>query len=353
MFRCRNNTPWFQHAADTQPSTPSAKLFFRPSQTSAAPIPQAGLALAIFSLGNLLAAMLPESWWMPSHIACAGFGLAFLIPVLERHLRAIRNPRIRRGLAADYRDPTIAPLATTMPMALIVLGTYLVRSGHAGMLGARILWWLGTTVIAMLMGYLLWRFILHEFRLENVCPAWLVGFVGVLVAAVNSSTVGLAWAGRTVFHMGFIIDVVMLILISTRIAWLGLPPTIRPTMTIYTAPISLLVASYASTCPRHSPSFMLTLVACAQLLFAFVAVLLPWMLATPASPAWAAFTFPTIITATALRNALDVLAQNGWRIPAWAQWLQLGETALACGLTVTTAVVFIRRPWTRPTAALA
>ncbi|MBT1170075.1 TDT family transporter [Bifidobacterium sp. SO4] len=342
MLQCRNNSSRSEHAAGIP-----VDLTSRTSETHAAPIPQAGLALAIFSLGNLLPSMLPEPWWTPVHIVCAGFGLVFLVPVLGRHLHAIRNSNVRRSLVFDYCNPLIAPLTTTVPMAIITLGTYLIRFGHAGLLGARILWWIGAATIALLMGYLLWRFVMHGFQLENVCPAWLVGFVGILVAAVTSGMVRLPWAGRVIFHVGFVIDIVMLMLISTRIAWFGLPDAIRPTMAIYTAPVSLLVASYTSTYPRHNPLFMLMLITCAQLLFAFAVILLPWMLAAPVSPAWAAFTFPMVITATALRNALDVLAQEGWLIPAWFQWLQIGETALACSLVVAVAIIFIRHPWKR------
>nr|WP_281067687.1 TDT family transporter [Bifidobacterium colobi] len=304
-------------------------------------MPQAGVALAAFSFGNLATSLLPESWWAPTHIIGAVLGLTLLIPVLARHCIAIRSTAVRAALAADYRNPMIAPLATTMPMALITLGTYFARFGSAGLLCAQIIWWCGVLCIASLMMYFAWTFIVREFRLTTVCPAWLVGFVGILVAAVTSGTVGLAWAGHIIYVIGFVIDIIMLVLISSRIAWHGLPTGLRPTMTIYSAPISLLVASYFSTSTVHNPLFMLMLLTCSQLLFAFVAILLPWMLATPPSPAYAAFTFPLVITATALKNALIIFEQAGWQVPQWAYWLQIGETMLAGGMIVLATVTFV------------
>lgn len=309
---------------------------------SATPLPQAGVALAALSFGNLAASLLPEAWWVPVHIITAVLGLTLLIPVLARHCIAIRHSTVRASLAVDYRNPMIAPLATTMPMALITLGTYFVRVGALGMLCAQIIWWCGVLCIVAFMAYFAWYFIVRDFRLDTVCPAWLVGFVGILVAAVTSGTVGLGWAGHIIFVVGFIIDIIMLVLISSRIAWHGLPAGIRPTMTICSAPISLLVASYFSTSDVHDPVFMLVLLTCSQLLFAFVAVLIPWMLATPPSPTYAAFTFPLVITATALQDALIVFAQSGWHVPAWAHWLQLGETLLAGIMIVLATVVFAR-----------
>lgn len=312
------------------------------SIASATPLPQAGVALAAFSFGNLAASLLPEPWWTPTHIITAILGLTLLIPVLAKHCIAIRNTTVRTTLTADYRNPMIAPLATTMPMALITLGTYFVRAGAPGMLCAQIIWWCGVLCIVALMAYFAWYFIVRKFQLNTVCPAWLVGFVGILVAAVTSGTVGLAWAGHVIFVVGFAIDIIMLVLISSRIAWLGLPAAIRPTMTIYSAPISLLVASYYSTTAHHNPIFTLVLLTCSQLLFAFVMVLLPWMLATPPAPAYAAFTFPLVITATALQDALIVFEQSGWHVSAWAHWLQLGETLLAGIMIVRATVVFAR-----------
>ncbi|WP_181281205.1 TDT family transporter [Bifidobacterium callitrichos] len=296
---------------------------------AATPLPQAGVALAVFSFGNLASSLLPDSWWGPVHVACAVLGLALLAPVLARHGIAIRDASVRATLASDYRNPMIAPLATTMPMALITLGTYFVRFGSPGVRCAQIIWWCGVLCIASLMMYFAWQFIVRDFRLIAVCPAWLVGFVGILVAAVTSGTVGLDWAGHVIFVIGFAIDIVMLVLISHRLAWHGLPAAIRPTLTIYSAPISLLVASYFSTATDHDPLFTLVLLTCSQLLFAFVAILLPWMLTTPASPAYAAFTFPLVITATALHDALTIFKDAGWHVPSWAYWLQHGETLLA------------------------
>ncbi|PLS25428.1 TDT family transporter [Bifidobacterium imperatoris] len=309
---------------------------------SATPLPQAGVALAAFSYGNLAASLLPEFWWTPIHIVSAILGLMLLIPVLAKHCIAIRSTTVRTCLATDYRNPMIAPLTTTMPMALITLGTYFAHFGSFGLRCAQIIWWCGVLCIASLMVYFAWRFIVREFHLTSVCPAWLVGFVGILVAAVTSGTVGLAWAGHSIFVIGFVIDIIMLVLISSRIAWHGLPAGIRPTMTIYSAPISLLVASYYSTSATHNPIFMLMLLTCSQFLFAFVAVLLPWMLATPPSPAYAAFTFPLVITATALQDALLVFKQAGWHVPLWAHGVQLGETALAGVMIILATVVFVR-----------
>lgn len=305
------------------------------------PLPQAGVALAVFSFGNLASSLLPDSWWGPVHVACAVLGLALLAPVLARHGIAVRDASVRATLASDYRNPMIAPLATTMPMALIVLGTYLVRFGIPGLLCAQVIWWFGVLCIVALMAYLAWRFVLCGFSLAGVCPAWLVGFVGILVAAVTSGTVELAWAGHIIYAIGFAIDIIMLVLISSRIAWHGLPAAIRPTLTIYSAPISLLVASYFSTSTRHDPVFTLVLLTCSQLLFAFVAILLPWMLTTPASPAYAAFTFPLVITATALHDALTIFKNAGWHVPSWAYWLQVGETLLA-GVMIVVAMAAFR-----------
>lgn len=308
---------------------------------SATPLPQAGVALAIFSFGNLASTLLPDSWWGPVHAACAVLGLTLLAPVLARHGIAIRDASVRAALASDYHNPMIAPLATTMPMALIVLGTYLVRFSAPALLCAQVIWWFGVLCIVTLMAYLAWRFVLCGFSLADVCPAWLVGFVGILVAAVTSDTVELAWAGQIIYVIGFAIDIIMLVLISNRIAWHGLPAAIKPTLTIYSAPISLLVASYFSTSTRHDPVFTLVLLTCSQLLFAFVAILLPWMLTTPASPAYAAFTFPLVITATALHDALTIFKDAGWHVPSWAYWLQVGETLLA-GVMIVVAMAAFR-----------
>ena len=306
------------------------------------PIPQAGVSLAILSFGNLVASLIPMTWRPPLYGICAIAGIVLLTPVIARHLIAFRDDATRSALAADYANPLLAPLAATMPMSMIVFSTYLARIGGIGLRCAQMIWWFGVLCIIPLMAYLAGRFILCGFQLANACPAWLVGFVGILVAAVTSDAVGFAGTGSIIFKAGAVIDVLMLVLISNRIARHGLPRTISPTVTIYSAPISLLVASYYGTTTNPDPLVMLMLVACSQTLFLFVSALLPWMLSAPPSPAYAAFTFPLVITATALHDALLVFTHNGWSIPSWAYYLQFGETALAGGMIVLATKVLLR-----------
>ena len=79
-----------------------------------------------------------------------------------------------------------------------------------------------------------------------------------------------------------------------------MPPAI-PLFCIYTAPVSLCLAGYMNTFTPPEPSLIYFMLILSLLIYVIVLINLPRFLAMPFYPSYAAFTFPFVISAVAVK----------------------------------------------------
>ena len=79
-----------------------------------------------------------------------------------------------------------------------------------------------------------------------------------------------------------------------------MPPAI-PLFCIYTAPVSLCLAGYMNTFTPPEPSLIYFMLILSLLIYLIVLVNLPRFLMMPFYPSYAAFTFPFVISAVAVK----------------------------------------------------
>ncbi len=288
------------------------------------PIPAAGVALGVASLGNLHANAFPLA-----QTACAATAALLVALVLAKV--ALH----RRSFQDDMDNPVIAGTFATLFMCIMQLASF-----AAPTLGAIafVPWAAAIASHAALIVWFTARFV-RKFQLRNVFTSWFVAYVGIIVGALTSPAFGMEGLGRILFFFGFACYVALFGVVTIRHVRHKLPEAAAPTFCIYTAPMSLSLAGYLAVAEQPDTAFVATLAVLAQALFAVVLTRLPRLIRAPFYQSHAAMTFPFVITAAALAKALACLDAAGWQLPAWLGTLSAVEAAFA---TVIVFLVFAR-----------
>ena len=265
------------------------------------PIPTAGVALGLAALGNLL-----QPYAEIVHLACGALslGLAFLLIA-----KIALFPRMIRD---DLRNSVLASVSATLFMTLMQLATYLAPLAPPA---AFALWAAAIVSHLALMVWFTARFI-RRFKLHEVFPTYFICYVGIIVASATAPVFDMEAIGYALFWFGFACYAVLLVLVTYRYAKHEAPESARPLFCIYTAPMSLSIVGYLATAPDPSPAFVAVMLVLAQLLYLVVLSRLPQLLRLRFYPSFAAMTFPFVITATALGQAVAFLSAAGAAMPA-------------------------------------
>ncbi|MEG2119452.1 MAG: TDT family transporter [Pseudoflavonifractor sp.] len=281
------------------------------------PIPIAGVALGLAALGNLLQSYSGYLRWV-----CGGVSALLMALLL---LKIILFPDMIRK---DYGNSILASVSATIFMTVMQLAGY-VRP-LLGVAATAI--WLAAIICHLTL--IVW-FTLHfirNFRLEEVYPTYFIAYVGIVVAAVTAPTFDMAGLGTVIFWFGFSLYLVMLVLVTMRYRSIPVAPAAKPLFCIYAAPMSLSLAGYLSSVESKSVLFAVVLAVAAQILYIMVLTQLPKLLKLPFYPSYAAFTFPFVITAFALKKLLAWLVVEGYTVPAVLNAVVLVETVFAAAM---------------------
>jgi len=291
-----------------------------------------GLALSLAALGNLL---LP--YGVALRYLCGALSAGILVVFALKLL--LDSPHAREEL----KTPLPLSVLPTATMTLMLLSTYI--KPYLGVV-AVVLW--GCAVIAHLgiMGLFVKRFVIG-FKLANVFPSWFVAFVGIVTASVTAPVFDAATIGQGAFYLGFVLYFVALGLIIWRMAKPGLffPEPAKPTIAIFTAPMSLLTVGYFSSFPQQNAGVVYAMLALALASYLYVSVMMATkLLRLGFYPTYAAFTFPYVISATAFRAGAAFLTERGvdffTPIAQISQWI-----AVAVVVYVLVRYLFYFRWW--------
>lgn len=301
------------------------------------PLPIAGVALALTALGNLLA---PASETV--HLAC-GFAALALIALLGA--KAVLFPGLIRN---DLRSSIMASVSAAAFMTLMQLASYL---APVAFWPAYALWVAAIVAHLMLMMWFTGHFI-ARFKLSEVFPTYFICYVGIVVASATSPAFGMQAVGHMIFWFGLACYAVLLVVVTLRYARHQVPEGARPLFCIYTAPMSLSLVGYLATAATPNLVFVAVLLGLAQALFAVVLFRLPSLLRLKFYPSYAAMTFPFVITATALGQALALFRGAGVALPAAFDVLFFAEAALATVMVTYVLAHYVRFLAQRPAPAV-
>lgn len=251
------------------------------------PYPIAGLMLALAALGNL---MKPYGENLRFSLGAMSFVLLILIVY-----KIIKMPK---SLLEAFSQPPVAGVLATIPMSIMILSTY-ANVFHKS-LGAS-LWWAGLAIHLVFM-VLFFRKTLIPYKIQKVFPSYFVMFVGVVCASVAAPAHGYKALGQLIFWFGLIVYLFWLPVILYRVLKIKeIPIPAMPTLAIFAAPASLLLAGYHSSFEIKSNLMLNGLTTMALFFYACTLIYMFKLIRQKFAPSFSAFTFPFVISAIALK----------------------------------------------------
>jgi len=291
------------------------------------PIPTAGIALSLVSLGILLR---PFSTVITYAAAVCSAALVVLLVA-----KALLYPRLVKN---ELQNPVALSVSGTFFMAIMQLASLISQTA----IGFAI-WCAAVVGHLVLIGVLSLR-MLRAFRWDDVFPTYFIAYVGIVVATVTAPSFNMYPLGQGLFWMGFACYIVLFAAVTYRVATIPLPESARPLICIYAAPMSLSLTGYLSCFADPNPVFVACLTVLAQGLLAFVVMQIPALLVSLRGrffPSIAAMTFPFIVSATGLGKAYSFFTARGCILPDFVGGACGIEAALAIGMVLYAVVRYV------------
>lgn len=261
------------------------------------PIAICGLALALAGLGNLL-----SSHGVIIKSLCGSLSGLILLLVLGRFLLD------KKAFMEELNNPIGLGLFPSFSMALVLLSTYIRPYGQLS-----IFFWYGGLFIHLGILLIFIKKYVLNFKLENVFPSYFVVFVGHVVLSLSASSMNRPLIGEISFYLGLTSYIIILPLLTYRLRKIKiLKEGIRPTLAIFTAPMSLLLAAYLSSFKSINTNLVFVMVSICLLSYIFVCIKMFDLLKLKFYPSFAAFTFPFVISGLAFKLASNYLSLIGY-----------------------------------------
>lgn len=178
------------------------------------------------------------------------------------------------------------------------------------------------------MGQAIWLFavILHliflvlfayhraiDFKIHHMVPSWFVPPIGIIVADVAFPGGVLRPLAEGLLYFGMAVYAVMLPVMIYRLIFSHeIPDAAKPTIAIMAAPASLSLTGYLTVVQEPSPVVIGRLAGVAVLMTFVIYVAFYRLLRLPFSPGYAAFTFPMVISVTALFKVATWMGDFGF-----------------------------------------
>jgi exfoliative toxin A/B len=201
--------------------------------------------------------------------------------------------KIKEGL----NHPVLSSVMPTYSMGIIVLSTYIIPFSKS----VAFSFWILGLVLHFIMLIIFTNNHIFNFNIKKVFPSYFIVYVGYVCASVTAPAYLMQSLGKTLFYFGLICYIALLPIILYRaIIIKNIPKPALPTVTIFAAPASLLLAGYMSS--FSGKSILLTNIMLFASIISVIAVLLylPKMLKNGFFPSYSAFTFPLVISGVAV-----------------------------------------------------
>ena len=253
------------------------------------PTPIAGLALGSAALGNLLQ---PYS----SSLQLLFNLLSLIIIVLLTIKFVLGFDKLKK----EMENPVVATVMATYPMSIMLLASF--SKKYIGLLSMPV-WIIGIFLDFCVVCYAIYNFIIKERHISKIYPTWFITFVGPAVVTVTAINYNLEALGLIYFYFSYINYLVLLPFVLYRVyQYQHYKDGDYPTITVFSAPGGLLLASYMIGVTQKSNIILAILIPLTILLFIFVLIQLPYLLKRKFYPSFSAFTFPLVICAISFQK---------------------------------------------------
>lgn len=261
------------------------------------PVPIVGLILGLAAAGNLV-----QSYGNTYRNI---FGIISSILLILMLLKLVKY---FKGVAESLENPVVAGVFPTFTMAIMILSTYL-KPYTANL--AYVIWIIGFVGHVCLILWFTKKFVM-KFNIKKVFPSWFVVYVGIVVASVTGPVYNMVSIGKLSFWFGFVIYLILLPVIIYRVMKVKeLPEQVLPTLAIFSAPASLLLAGYMNSFQAKNMAIVWLLMTLSIVMYGAIIIILPKLLRLKFYPSYSSFTFPFIISGIAIKLTNGFLTKIG------------------------------------------
>lgn len=287
------------------------------------PVPIVGLMLGLAAGGNLV-----QSY---GEIYRNTFGMLSAILFILMLIKIAGYPK---GVGESLDNPVVASVFPTFSMGIMILSTYLKPYGASL---AFAMWIIG---FMLHIGLILWftkKFVL-SFKIKQVFPSWFIVYVGIVVASVTGPAYKMVNLGQGAFWFGFISYLILLPIVIYRVIKVKeMPEPTLPTLVIFAAPASLLLAGYMNSfITTKSMALVWLLAALSILMYTAVIIILFKLLSLKFYPSYSGFTFPLVISGIGMKLTNVFLIKSGKAIPTIGYIVKFQEVI---GIVITVYVL--------------
>lgn len=261
------------------------------------PVPIVGLMLGLAAMGNLI-----QSYGEVYHSTLGIISGILLILMIAKIAKYPKN------VAESLDNPVVASVFPAFSMSIMLLSTY-VKLYSVSMAFA--IWIIG---IALHITLILWftKKFVFNFKIKQVFPSWFIVYVGIVVASVTESAFKMENVGQVAFWFGFVTYLILLPIVIYRIVKVKeIPEQALPTLAIFSAPASLLLAGYMNSFNTKSMTMVWFLVALSIIMYVAVIIMLFKLLRLKFYPSYSAFTFPLVISGIGMKLTNGFLTKSG------------------------------------------
>lgn len=293
------------------------------------PLPFCGVALGLAALGNLL------STYPNGAVIKNICGVLSALILIWLFIKFTSNFKM---FIEELKNPIMGSIIGTYCMALMILGGYKWPNADIG----KMIWFVGFILHIILIIYFTKEFVL-KFGIKKVFTSWYIVYVGIVAMNINCADFGMQELGKIVFWFGFTSTLVLLVLVTYRYLIIKdfMPPAI-PLFCIYTAPVSLCLAGYMNTFTPPEPSLIYFMLCLSLLIYIIVIINIPRFLMMPFFPSYAAFTFPMVISAVAVKlTTAKFLGSSNPALAGITKMIFTAQTWIAVALVVYALVRYI------------
>ena len=253
------------------------------------PTPIAGLALGSVALGNM--------FQIYSATLQTIFSLLSLIIII---LLTIKFFLYSDKLKEEMKNPVLATVLATYPMSIMLLSSFFKK--YIGLYSLPT-WIIGICLDICVVSYATYNFIIKDKHIKNIYPTWFITFVGPAVVTVTAINYNVEIVGLIFFYFSLINYLLLLPFVLYRVyKYKHFNEGDYPTITVFSAPGGLLLASYMIGITNKNSIILNILIPLTILFFIFVLIQLPFLLNRKFYPSFSAFTFPLVICAIAFQK---------------------------------------------------
>ncbi len=287
------------------------------------PVPIAGLMLGLAAAGNLV-----QSY---GEVYRTAFGLMSATVLILMLVKIARDPK---GVGEALDNPVVASVFPTLSMGVMVLSTYLKPYGSTAALA---MWVMGLMLHVILILWFTKKFIL-SFKIKQVFPSWFIVYVGIAVASVTGPAYNMANVGQWAFWFGLVTYLILLPIVIYRVVRVReMPEQTLPTLAIFAAPASLLLAGYMNSFAAKNMVLIWALAALSIVMYIAVIMMLFRLLKLDFYPSYSGFTFPLVISGIAMKLTNGFLIKSGQVVSAMGYIVKFQEAA---AVVITLYVLF-------------